>query len=88
MRQPPPDLDQLIDNDAEPSNKLSELMRRLYKPEEDCDEGDCAELTCRACGSMLETVFGSLPLEVQCTECHTKYILRELLSTSLNNPEK
>ena len=84
MRSPQPTLSKLIADKSEPEaiNPLSELMRRLYKPEDDCDEDDCEDLTCPDCGSTLETVFGSLPLEVQCTACSKMFVLRTLLSAS------
>lgn len=83
MRSPQPTLSKLINDKTDPevTNPLSELMRKLYHPEEECDEADCEDLTCPDCGSVLETVFGSLPLEVQCIVCSKVFILRELLSS-------
>lgn len=86
MRQPPPDLNSLIENsptaEKTEDNKLSEFMRLLAHPEEECPDEDCEDLLCPACDSTFEIVFGSLPLEVQCTECSKVFILRELLLAS------
>lgn len=83
MHQPQQDLTNLITDKTafQEINPLSGLLRRLYHPDEDCDESDCDELVCLECGAPLETVFGSLPLEVQCTACSTIFILRHLLSS-------
>lgn len=76
------DIDTLVKDKSDASSKdiISEFMRRLYNPEEDCKDDDCDELTCPKCKGVLQTVFGSLPLEVECVECKNKYVLKQLLS--------
>jgi uncharacterized protein (UPF0212 family) len=78
-------LDKLVDASLEndKSNvaiKVSEFLSRLYRNKEDCIEDDCEEVVCPECKGMLETVFGSLPLQVKCKSCGSVYILREILS--------
>lgn len=64
---------------------ISEFLK-LYKVTQgessgDCPSGeDCSELVSSCCGAILTTVFGTLPLEVSCTECGSKYLLRDVIS--------
>ena len=71
-----------------PTSKFFELMFGPFEKnnetddEEDCpdEENDCDEVVaCPECEGTLSTVFGSLPLEVECSECGQKYKLRDLL---------
>ena len=64
----------------EAQSKISEFMSHLYKSEEDCKDDDCEELNCPECQGQLESVFGTLPLQVECKSCKRKFVLRELLS--------
>ena len=71
-----------------PFNKFFKLMFGLEEEndkkveDDDCeeDEDDCDEVvSCPECEGALTTVFGSLPLEVECADCKGTYKLRDLI---------
>ena len=70
---------------SEETSEFFQLLNRARSrqgSEEPCPEGeDCSEMLSECCGAILSTVFGTLPLEVECAECGRKYVLRELLSS-------
>lgn len=56
---------------------IKEFMSLLT---EDCkNDPDCDEILSPCCASVLETVFGSLPLQVVCVSCKKSYLLRDLV---------
>lgn len=86
------EIQKLLKIPEEPSSvsevKLAEFFQ-LYKKAtvsgvkkgEPCgDDEDCTDLLSDCCSAILTTVFGSLPLEVECIECGERYILREVIS--------
>ncbi len=64
----------------EVKSSLAEFMSRMYNPEDECEVKDCDEVTCPECKGALKTVFGTIPLEVCCSQCDQVFILRLLLS--------
>lgn len=78
------DLDKVVETNTDPetemAKKLSEFLRLFYKKDEDCKDDDCEDVTCPTCKGPLETVFGSLPLQVKCKSCSAVYLLREILT--------
>jgi len=56
---------------------MSDLYRRIKK--DPCLEEDCSEVVSPCCGVVVDMVFGSLPLEVQCSVCGKTYVLRNLI---------
>lgn len=59
---------------VDPRSKLAEFFKVL----KDCPE-PCGEIQCPNCSGEVETVFGSLPLQVICKNCRTVSLLRNLL---------
>lgn len=57
-------------------SRFGKLMDKAKKP---CPEDDCAEVLSPCCGGILTTVFGTLPLLVQCLDCKKLYVFRDLL---------
>jgi hypothetical protein len=56
---------------------LKDFMKLMT---EDCkNDPDCDEILSPCCKSVLETVFGSLPLQVVCRACSKSYLLRDLV---------
>ncbi len=48
--------------------------------DEDCrKDEDCDEVISPCCSSEMEIVFGSFPVEVECKDCKTKYLFRDLI---------
>ena len=43
------------------------------------DDEDCSDFLSECCNSTLVTLFGTLPLEVECEKCKKRYILKDLL---------
>lgn len=72
---------------------LMNLLRRARKmkareeaPEastdEDCpepDEDDCRDLLSPCCDELIHTVFGTLPIQAECSKCKKQYHLRDLV---------
>ncbi len=62
------------------TNSFSEFFEKMKRKDEDCPEDDdCGEVTSSCCNVKVETIFGSLPLKVKCTECGVQYLLRDLI---------
>ena len=56
-------------------------VKRAEFENEPCPEGmDCSDLLSNCCESILTTVFGTLPLEVECSSCGKRYLLKEVIS--------
>jgi hypothetical protein len=65
-------------------NPIQQFMKKLAgKPCDDDPEEDCTEIKSPCCQEDLKTVFGTLPLEVYCTSCSKKYLLRDLVQKEL-----
>lgn len=62
-------------------SKFFDLLNKSNTQEEPCkdDEEDCTDILSPCCTSTLTTVFGTIPLKVECKNCGKLYILRELL---------
>ena len=58
-------------------SKTSDFFRKLYS--EDCPEEDCEELTSPCCSKKLNTVFGTIPVQVRCELCKNTFLLKEIL---------
>jgi DNA-directed RNA polymerase subunit RPC12/RpoP len=72
-------MEDVFSQDTDVVNPLKDLFEMMKKAgDEDCE--DCEELTCSGCGGKLDTIFGTLPLEVECKSCGSKYLLFKLLA--------
>jgi len=60
------------------------LMNRAAKQDEDCPEEDedCNEMLSPCCRAKIKSVFGSLPLVIECTECKKKHLLADVVRGS------
>ena len=65
---------------------VSEFLR-LYSKSREIKEGkpcgsgeDCPDLLSSCCGAILSTVFGTLPLQVECVVCKQIYLLKDVIS--------
>ena len=69
--------DELVDS----LTQLLDLIEKSSK-DEPCDDtiDDCQDLLSPCCNFALDTVFGTLPLEVVCLSCNKSYILHDLLN--------
>lgn len=63
-----------VEDLVDPRSKLAEFFKILR----DCPE-PCGEIQCPNCAGEVETVFGSLPLQVVCKNCKTVSLLRNLV---------
>jgi len=84
--------DEIISSDDSSQGKIRELMhllrrvRRLKQKssaEEDCPEpgdDDCRDLLSPCCDEPIRTVFGTLPVEAECSKCKERYSLRRLVA--------
>jgi len=78
----PNNTDELL-KEQKANSKLSELFDKMKKAR-DCDENDeedCGDLLSPCCNSQFQTVFGSIPLMVECLNCHQKFMLKQLMDT-------
>ena len=65
---------------GEGQEKVQEFFNLFKRANEPCPpEDDCGDLLSSCCGSILSTVFGTLPLEVECTSCGKVFLLKEVL---------
>ena len=83
------ELEKILGEKVQPSKedlKIGEFFqlfqRSKKEPEKPCPEGDedCSDLLSSCCNSILSTVFGTLPLEVECSGCGKRYLLREVIN--------
>lgn len=70
------DLSKLTENAPE---KIKEFLTKLADPCADEPE-DCGDVKSPCCQADISTVFGSLPLEVECKVCGKRHLLRNLVS--------
>lgn len=70
---------------TEDGAKINEFFQLLLKSKQtdkspcpDSDE-DCSDLLSSCCDAILSTVFGTLPLEVECSACKKLYFLRDII---------
>lgn len=42
------------------------------------DEDDCDEVRSPCCSAQMETIFGTLPLEIKCLECGKVHLMRDI----------
>jgi len=82
-------------------SKMQELMGLVQKardakqageetPDENCPEDvdDCSDVVSSCCGAVVDTIFGTLPLQVKCRECGELYMLGELMRDLIKNEKK
>jgi hypothetical protein len=69
----------------EENSKINEFFQLLLKSKQpsgdpcpDSDD-DCSDLLSSCCDAILTTVFGTLPLEVECSSCKKLYFLKDIL---------
>ena len=67
------------------SSHISQFLKyytkaRASKGQPCSPEDDCTDLLSTCCGAILTTVFGTLPLQVECSICKQCYLLREVIS--------
>lgn len=63
---------------ANASAKLREFMKLVSDPCLNLRE-DCGNIQAPCCGGDLETVFGTLPLQVKCKSCGQVHLLKDLV---------
>lgn len=59
------------------NNKIRDFFKIML--DNDCIEDDCDEISSPCCSEKMQIVFGTLPLEVRCTSCDEKFLLRDIV---------
>ncbi len=65
--------------DTSTPNPIQQFMKKLANPCENDSEEDCGEIKSPCCQAELKTCFSTLPLEVECQNCHLHHFLRDLV---------
>lgn len=63
-------------------NPIKEFLTMVADPCLD-QKVDCGEIKSPCCAQDLKTVFGTLPLEVECEKCGLHHFLRDLVQKEL-----
>ena len=62
-------------------SKVGEFFKLMKDKDKDCPQPDCDKLVSPCCSVAVTVVFGSIPLEVQCSACGTTFFLKKLITS-------
>lgn len=79
------EVQEFFQESADESSHITQFLKyyskaRETKKEPCSPEDDCTDLLSSCCGAILTTVFGTLPLQVECSICKQCYLLKDVIS--------